>query len=272
MYLDEYLGHTHNYHVFFLFTFVGVYLLRENILTAAVTPSRRNKIFLSTGTGALSDAQFQSSAAGEAPDPRFLTEQPEVGSADASVPNISVGSDLLGYILHSLGFAASILNTIRKDVYALGAASHIEVEQLGLSSIEAHTVSTEFLPIRRGLAKNSEFSLNTTNSIQLNSLIPQSTLTDNIKSSLTVLSSVPIGRTGIMLVSTRTGTSLPNGAAIGLGDYLLPDSFKSMQMQLGSSLDSSCSSTTVVKLQKIGDLVKSPGNLIVEKVSSHVFN
>lgn len=108
----------------------------------------------------------------------------------------------------------------------------------------------------------------------LSSLIPHQTLSDAAQKGMSVITSTPIGTSGLHLVSARMGPAVGVAASspVGLGDDILPPSFKSMQMQLGAALDSPCSSATTLQLEKRGKLIKGPesSGYLVKMVSGTI--
>jgi hypothetical protein len=99
-------------------------------------------------------------------------------------------------------------------------------------------------------------------------LMPQGTVTPAVAEAMTILASVPIGDSGLELVSVELATAaLPLADAsrpVGLGDDLLPTSFKSMQVSMGGSLHTACSDSVVVALQGV-----SSSTLSKKEIAAH---
>jgi hypothetical protein len=99
-------------------------------------------------------------------------------------------------------------------------------------------------------------------------LMPQATVTPAVAEAMTILASVPLGDSGLELVSVELATAaLPLSEAsrpVGLGDDLLPTSFKSMQVSMGGSLHTACSDSVVVALQGV-----SSSTLTQREIEAH---
>ena len=264
----------------------GVYLLRDNVLAVAITPSRRIKVFLSlpinsdrtSGT----DVNLSTSS-------RLLkTDFIDVDQITSSSVGIDISeeinystTDVFGSTLDYLGYGLKKLNNVRRIInfairwerVKIDVASNVVADRVQFStgqneiptSLQGNTSNRTRRVLHRQITLNN-------NSLLLNSLIPQLTLSESTKQSMTLLSSVPVGTSDLQLVTARLGASAAPSSttAVGLGDDIIPASFKAMQMQLGSTLDSVCPSSTSLRMSRLGDLVKGPSSsrgLLVRKVN-----
>lgn len=269
------------------FLITGVYLLRENVLTAALTPTRRHRVFLSVpgdspkaGNKMAANLQIVNRNLQELPDD--VVDMHWVTQAFAEVSDFVSPSSWIDRAMESLGYGARLFNyrrhyineIIKFKVSMLSNLSRSVEPDVGRGPVEEAWTNLGVDKIsKNSRSLNSVTMQDNSSSNFLNRLIPQHALTDSIKSNMNILSSVPVGSSGIRLVSVKLGQSVPTGAnsgAVGLGDDIIPTSFKSMQLQLGSNLDSLCSSTTTIQVERVGNLVKgasSSNSQLVKKVT-----
>lgn len=268
-----------------------MYLLRDNILAVAITPTRRVKVFLSAP---MNSDRTPGSENNISTGYRLLST--DLIGVDQIFSSIDVDitqeikfstTDVLGSLLDFLGYGVKKLNNLRRIIDFASSplmrserikgsiASSKVSDRMQFSGVGNEIPSSRdrgtFRRPARALLRQSMLSNST---LFMNSLVPQLTLSESTKESMALLSSVPVGDTGLQLVTARLAAQATTGSAtaeaVGLGDDMIPASFKSMQTQLGSTLDSVCPSSTSLRMSRLGVLVKgsnSNGGLLVKKVS-----
>ena len=236
-----------------------------------MTPTRRVKVFLSvpeTSTAALLSPSVSRSLQANSQihvDSNLPLQFPVM--TETQYPPDLLQHDMFGWILNKLGYAAQELSRIRTNVISanriIAWSNNTAASNLEIDSNKNDNSENGFVESRRLVLSN--------NSALIDSLIPQHSLTTSSKNALTILSSVPVGSSGMKLVSARLGSpaSTGTGGPIGFGDDILPNTFKSMQISLGSSLDTPCAATTTISLEKLGITKSGTGNdvnVLVKKV------
>jgi hypothetical protein len=240
--------------------FSGVYVSTNGVLALAVTRSRRQKVFLETTSASNTLNKLDISG-----------DSGHVCNNRNSSTGFARGATCLLF-----GNTLSLFHSLQQVVRETAETDKLfQVDANGLAGVDNELDLDNFishlLPANEAklnlqvesLADSVVLSTDVLQNISscdgcsFNNLIPQGTLLNSVKDSMSLTTSIPVIGSNLNLISAQISPTVQLSSVnpIGFGDDLLPTSFKSMQVSVGASLATSCSDSTTLSLEGIGPMI-----------------